>query len=515
MSESYVSPLPPHPDLEQQRRLAKELLEAVQAGEPEALARAAALHPSFDRTAFLLADAQLVIARGYGFASWARLKARIESLDQSPVDRFVAAVLHGEVEAVRAILAEHAEVAERINDPLFYFDSPAVLQARSNLPLLDLLLEHGADINARSQWWAGSFGILDGVTPEQAAPLIARGAQVDVWSAAGLGDLARLRELIEADPSLVHARGGDGQTPLHFAANVEVAEYLLACGAELDVRCVDHESTPAQWAIGERPDVARYLVERGAWYDIFLAVALGDLERARQCYDADPACLGYRVGEGFYRVRHNGRTAATPEQIGDGRGDVYRWSLRHETVPGLAGAMGGPAVLEWVLAHSTPAQRLVALCEAGEAEPARRVAAEHPDLVDSLGPGDLGRLANAARDRNRAAVELMLELGFPIDAAGQEGGTPLHWAAWRADLAIVELLLEHHPPLETRDPTHDSTPLGWAVHGSQYGWDRDRPDDYGPVVRRLIAAGCAPEPAMLPCRNEAVDVVLREAMNSA
>lgn len=515
MSESYVLPLPPHPDLSQQRRLAKELLEAVRAAEPEALDRAAALHPSFDAAEFQLADAQLVIARGYGFTSWARLKARIEALTQSPTDRFVAAVLHGDLEAVRAVLAEHREVAERINDPLFYFDSPAVLQARTNLPLLDLLLEHGADINARSRWWAGSFGILDGVTPEQAAPLIARGAQVDVWSAAGLGDLARLRELIEGDPSLVHARGGDGQTPLHFAANVEVAEYLVAHGAELDVRCVDHESTPAQWAIGERPAVARHLVERGAWYDIFLAVALGDVERAERCYQADPACLGYRIGEGLYRVRHNGRAAATPEQIGDGRGDVYRWSLPHETVPGVAGALGGRAMLDWVLAHSTPAQQLVALCEAGEAEPARRLAAEHPSLVASLAPGELGRLANAARDRNRDAVALMLELGFAIDAAGQEGGTPLHWAAWRADLPIVELLLEHHPPLEARDPTHDSTPLGWAVYGSQYGWDRDRPDDYGPVVRRLIAAGCQPDAAMLPCRNEAVDAVLREVMGSA
>jgi len=41
---------------------------------------------------------------------------------------------------------------------------------------------------------------------------------------------------------LVHARGGDGQTPLHFASTVEIAEFLLAHGAAIDARDVDHEA---------------------------------------------------------------------------------------------------------------------------------------------------------------------------------------------------------------------------------------------------------------------------------
>ena len=47
----------------------------------------------------------------------------------------------------------------------------------------------------------------------------------------------------------MHARGGDGQTPLHFASTVEVAEFLLENGAEIDARDVDHESTPAQYML--------------------------------------------------------------------------------------------------------------------------------------------------------------------------------------------------------------------------------------------------------------------------
>src|ERR1700732_2711308 len=97
----------------------------------------------------------------------------------------------------------------------------------------------------------------------------------------------RLKELLEADPSLVHARGGDGQTPLHFASTVQIAEYLLEHGAEIDAPAFDHDSTPAQWMLKERQDVARYLVGRGARTDILMAAALGDLERVRACLDAD------------------------------------------------------------------------------------------------------------------------------------------------------------------------------------------------------------------------------------
>ncbi len=71
---------------------------------------------------------------------------------------------------------------------------------------------------------------------------------------------------------MVHARGGDGQTPLHFASTVEIAEFLLAHGADMDALDVDHESTPAQYMLRvehvrhyprDRQDVARYLVSRG------------------------------------------------------------------------------------------------------------------------------------------------------------------------------------------------------------------------------------------------------------
>jgi hypothetical protein len=53
---------------------------------------------------------------------------------------------------------------------------------------------------------------------------------------------------------------------------------------------------------------------------------------------------------------------------------------------------------------------------------------------------------------------------------------------------MVEHVLAHGGvPLDARDPTHDSTPLGWAAFGSVHR--RARGADYPGVVDRLVAAG--------------------------
>ena len=55
--------LPPRPSLEHLRKQAKALLDEMRRGDPDAL----------------LADAQLAIARRYGFASWPKLRAHVEA----------------------------------------------------------------------------------------------------------------------------------------------------------------------------------------------------------------------------------------------------------------------------------------------------------------------------------------------------------------------------------------------------------------------------------------------------
>ena len=77
-------------NLEQQKNRAKDLLRAAKAADPEALARFAAVRrdtvgqnwPETLPAAVKLADAQYVIASELRFASWAKLKAHIESMER-------------------------------------------------------------------------------------------------------------------------------------------------------------------------------------------------------------------------------------------------------------------------------------------------------------------------------------------------------------------------------------------------------------------------------------------------
>src|SRR5438067_589926 len=125
------------------------------------------------------------------------------------------------------------------------------------------LLNLGADIDAVSKWWASGMHTRS-VPADVGRFLVERGATLTAHAAAGLGLVDHLADLLDADPSLIDAKGGDGCTPLHFARDVETARLLLERGARVDARDEDHESTPAQWLIGEAPEVARFLLERGA-----------------------------------------------------------------------------------------------------------------------------------------------------------------------------------------------------------------------------------------------------------
>ncbi|NWF86170.1 MAG: ankyrin repeat domain-containing protein, partial [Bryobacteraceae bacterium] len=256
--------LPPRPNLEQLKTQAKDLLKAHRAGDASARHRIRENHPRWSQASesdlraarFSLSDAQLVIAREHGFASWPRLKAHLHRLDSEtgdPVEQLRQAFAADDAMRFRRLLARNPELKARINEPVAAFDAPLITHVRSRA-MLEVLLEAGADINAKSRWWAGGFGLLHGAEPELARYAIQRGAAVDVHAAARLGMIDRLRELLAADRALVHARGPDGQTPLHFASTIEIAECLLDRGADIDARDLDHESTPAQYMVRDRPE---------------------------------------------------------------------------------------------------------------------------------------------------------------------------------------------------------------------------------------------------------------------
>ncbi|CAN5856016.1 hypothetical protein BH11GEM2_BH11GEM2_25560 [soil metagenome] len=382
-----------------------------------------------------------------------------------------------------SILATNAALRAMLKAPVSHdpFGSTVLAHPARNghLAMVDVLLRHGADINARSDWWAGSFGVLDTCDVSIAPALIDRGARLDANSAARLGMLDDLIQLLNANPELVHARGGDGQTPLHVAATVEVAQELLKRGAKIDAIDVDHESTPAQYLVRDHADVARYLVTRGARTDVLLASALGALELAKKHLAGDPAALRMRVSPKWF-----------PMQNPRAGGAIYIWTLGTGATPhSVARQFGHDEVYEFLISQSPDDLKLIRAAESGDETLVQSLlSAGTVSFATSMHDDDARSIAVAASSSNTAAVKLMLEAGWPTDVRGQDGGTPLHWAAWMGNAAMTRDLVQHGAALEDRGDHYHLAPLGWALHGSLNCWRKEQ-GDYAATVRVLLEAG--------------------------
>jgi len=493
--------LPANPDLEHLRKQAKDLLRDLERGDPTALERYHALGARRGAKA-KLADAQRLVAREYGFSSWSRLKSHVESLGKSADVRIAAsaAIRANDAAELETLLRKHPELRARVNEPLpqLAFDTVAIVAAadRGSREMVDVLLRAGADIDARSHWWAGGFGVLDVCPPAFATYLIERGATVDANAAARLDMRDALDQIVTRDANAVHARGGDGQTPLHVAASVEIAAYLLDHGADIDALDIDHESTPAQYALRDRQDVARYLVSRGGKTDILMAAALGDVALVRRHLEADPASIRTTVSDKYFPMK-NPRAGGT----------IYIWTLSGNMTPHLAAMHSRHNdVFELLMAHSSDELKLAVAGELGDTSLMRELLAKRPDLVRRLNDDEQAKLVAAAQHEHFDAVRMMLEVGWPIDARGQHGATALHWAAFNGHADMVREILRYSPPLEIRDRDFNGTPLGWGIYASVHGAHPWR-GDYAGAVEALLAAG-AKLPDEDPQASDAVRTIL-------
>ncbi|MEQ1856193.1 MAG: ankyrin repeat domain-containing protein [Longimicrobiales bacterium] len=428
-----------------------------------------------------------------------------------PLDPSVRAQWHEAFEqrdwaGVRRLFADHPALHALLDEPIFPFDTPALVHfaAQQDLEAVDLLLELGADPNRRTDWWAGGFHPLHHARGAVAARLLRAGSVPDACGAAQMDRPDLLRALLVTDPSRVHERGGDGQTPLHFARSREVVDLLLAHGADIDARCVDHRSAPAHWMLqGKRGvgryDLALYLVERGAPVDLFLAAALGLTDHLREMLARDPSLVDLRTGMGEYGEQ-------PPSSF-----HIYTWTLGQHLSPlQVAAQFEQGEALSLLESLSTPKDRLLAACASGQAEEARAIVREHPGLVAALSPEDRRVLPDAAWAGRASAVDLMLSLGFDAAALGQDNGTVLHCAAWQGSAACIEVALRYpavRALVEHRDGVHGSTPLGWCCHGARFS--RNGGGDYSRVARLLLEAGARSGPNLADA-PEAVRAVIRE-----
>ena len=443
-----------------------------------------------------LADAQHALANDYGFPTWANLKAHVQALGLSPTEALKVAVCDSDAVRVGKLIDQYPELRATIDDPLpddgFGIHALFAAVQRGDRATIDVLLRAGANIQKRTEWWAGGFGVLDDCDPDMTEFLIERGAVLDAHSASRLGMMSKLRELVEADPGVVHARGGDGQTPLHFASTVEVAEFLLANGAQIDARDVDHESTPAQYMLRvnqkrhyphDRQDVARFLVSRGCRTDILMAGALGDADLVRRHLDADPACIRMSVSEEWF-----------PKQDPRAGGTIYIWTLGpHRTAHAVARDFGHEDIFQLLLDRTPEDLKLALACELGDEAVFHEVLSKHPDAAKKLSEADQRKLPDAAQSNNTKAVRLMLEAGWPVDAPGDMGATALHWAGFNGNAEMIREILQFHPTLELESREYKGPALGWAIFGSGNGWRRDI-GDYVGAVQALLEAGARVPP---------------------
>jgi len=493
--------LPSRPNLEYLKKQARILLQDCVADNAEAIARFHAF--GIVQTKPKLADALHVIAREYGFDTWPALKLHIAVNSEEPFAALSAAVKDNNAALVRQVLARHSSLKQNINKPLpnYSFDTQAIVAAaqKNNREMIDALLDSGADINQRTLWWAGGFGVLDFANPELSEYLISRGATVDIHAAARLGMIDRVREHLAADPSLVHARGGDGQLPLHFAATIEIATLLLDHGADIDARDIDHESTAAQYMVStNRREVARFLISRGAEADILMASALGDLALVERILNHDPETVRITVSDRNF-----------PKRDPKAGGSIYMFGFGPTKSPHvLAQQFGHTAVFDLLMQRSPAWLRLIQAAELGDEILVEQIVQQHAALFVRLSANAARRIIGTAARNNTRAVEMLLERGWPANPELDNSQTALHYAAWHGNLAMVRALLTHRAPVNVFETEHGGSPLAWALHGSLNSWEREN-GDYAGVTRALLAAGAQiPKPdGPLEAADEVLEII--------
>lgn len=306
--------LPDRPDLDQLKKQAKELLAAYENAEPEAIAEVKRHFNIEPDQPLTLAQAQLVLARAYGFESWPKMKAFVDGVT---LTRFSDAVRAGDVPAVRQMLRLRPELVNQSapNDgerrPIHW----AIIN--HDPAMLRVLLEHNAD--PRKGIWphresttavcmATERGLTDLLAiideaeahrrEEMSCPNVTISPEQEKLTAmihSGRDDEAIA--LLEADPELMKMCDRDGASPLHVAcsvANERIVDWLCehrASAQKQDIHGhtpIDRAALALNWRQQERVAplvrIMHRLRRRGCELTPHSAAALGDCDALRRLH---------------------------------------------------------------------------------------------------------------------------------------------------------------------------------------------------------------------------------------
>jgi ankyrin repeat protein len=507
MSDPTPAPtrtLPNKPSLAQLRKQAKELRKAYRARREAAVAEVERFERSPDPANFALADAQRVLARAYGFASWTALKNHLKGVNLAAL---IAAAEAGDVAAVRRLIKARPDLINQHAGSGGGALHCAVLSR--NEELTRVLMQFGAD--ARTGFWPHrdattayaiavdhEYGeivatiereednrraqLRHGGTPTSAAVVGLRQAIAE-------GRTAEAIALLESDPALIGACDLDGVTPLHLAAwkhDPAMVGWLLDHGASPSalasrgaVRCdsVEPGKTPldfaaivAGWAPEGRDRVfyfmenarvdparfhetARLLLQKGAELTPSSAVALGDRETVLRLHRDGRLPNEIQMFRGGLlaiaaRVNRLDMVATLLDLGLDPDESVVTEGERSSGMPlWFASMCGRHEIAELLLARGADVNAIVYAC--GDAlgnaqdEQMKALLLKHGAriTVEQLPGGEQGReMAKAILAGTLPAYSLKRDNPTPTDLAEQ-----MLWAASWTDAEIVRMCLPHTP----------------------------------------------------------------------
>ena len=292
-------PLPSRPDVDQYKKLAKELVKACRSGDPDAIrawsvrwvTSLAARSPKSDAphsdreiteaagrverfarekltsgedptARCSLTSAQFVIARAHGFVSWPKFVKHVESvvLTGSSVSAFEAAahaIVSGDLETVKRLLRQH----------------PDLIRARSTREHRAMLL-HYVSANGVEGYRQVSPKNIARITEV----LVAAGADVDADADVYGGGCTTLGLVATSSP------------PRDAGVQLEVIDVLLRSGARMDLPgSVGNNGALIRGCLANgQPEAASYLVSRGAPLDLVGAAGVGRIDVVQAFFGDDP-----------------------------------------------------------------------------------------------------------------------------------------------------------------------------------------------------------------------------------
>ena len=457
--------------LDSLKKQAKAFLKAVQSGDASARSRVVPYFP--DIAGVGLQDIQLVLAREFGFSSWTKLKAHLESGDRQHVPR-------------DQLANQFLSLAT-----ISYFSSIAADPARFEEAME--LLEANPEI-----------------------------AGENIHIAAVLGDAAGVGRWLDRKPQLLDRKGGPYDwSPLMYAAyarlpgrsSLPAARELVRRGADVNAFFLDggqYRFTALTGVFGEgeagkirqpaHPECeafARLLLDAGAEANDSQALY-------NRMFEPDNTCLNLLLEYGLsaedknnWLVREDGRLVVNAQTVFDYQlawacekrmGERVRLLVEHGA--DVNKAVNGRTPYEWarlgndkdltlyLVQQGAIAVRLkqedwvyiqlttgdVSTDQAVFIEHIKRVAGDI-DIPDALQKAHPAMLHEAAGENDLEAVNRMLALGLDVNAMTSR--TPLHEAALHGHIEMVKLLIEHGADTTIRDPHFYSSPIGWAEYNGK------------------------------------------------